>query len=87
MPFWHHNYAIFLVYRAKLKTGKIENSASFKICPYIVGKHLPSSKRWLIIGMDISVRDQEIPALNSTQIPEKSEKSGFFVGGPKILIF
>ena len=66
--------------------GKIENFSN-GICLSIVGKHLPSSKRWFIIWMDLSVPDREISVLNSTKIPEKSEKSEFFVGGPKISIF
>ena len=36
--------------------------------------------------MDVSVSDREISALNSNKILEKSEKSEFFVGGPKISI-
>ena len=37
--------------------------------------------------MDISVPDWEISGLNSTKIPEKSEKLEFFVKGQKISIF
>ena len=86
----HHDVIIiqFSMYIGlKLKTLYLWNSAIYKICSYIVGKHLPSSKRWFIIGMDMSVPDREISVLNSTKIPEKSEKSKFFVGGPKISIF
>ena len=70
----------------KLKTISLRQW-KLQICSYIVGKYLPSSKWWLIIGMDIPVYDQEISLLISTKIPEKSEKSEFFVGGPKISIF
>ena len=37
--------------------------------------------------MDVSVSDREISVLNIDKIPEKSGKSEFFVGGPKISIF
>ena len=37
--------------------------------------------------MDVSVPDREISVLNIDKIPEKSGKSEFFVGGPKISIF
>ena len=71
----------------KIKPLYFWNNLSHRICLYIVGKHLPSSKRWLIIGMHISAPDREISVLNIDKIPEKSEKSEFFVGGPKISIF
>ena len=71
----------------KLKMLYLWNIWSYKTLSYIVVKHLTSPKRWFIIGMDISVPDREISVLNSTKIPEKSEKSEFFVGGPKISIF
>ena len=35
------------------------------------------------IGMDISASNREIYALDSNKIPEKSEKSEFFVTGPE----
>ena len=75
-------FSIFL--GQNLKTLYLWNNASYRIRSFIVRKHLPSSKRWLIIRMDISAPDREISELNSNKIPEKSE---FFVGGPKISIF
>ena len=54
----------------KLKTLYLWNSATYKICSYIVGKHLPSSKRLFVIGMDMSVPDREITLLNSNKIPK-----------------
>ena len=74
-------FSIFL--GQNLKTLYLWNNASYRIRSFIVRKHLPSSKRWLIIRMDISAPDREISELNSNKIPEKSE---FFVGGPKISI-
>ena len=71
----------------KLKMLYLWNIWSYKTRSYVVGKHLTSSKRWFIIEMDISVPDREISVLNSTKIPEKSEKSEFFEGGPKISSF
>ena len=58
----------------KLKTLYLHNSARNKICSYIVEKHLPSSKRGLISGKDISVPDREISVVNSTKSSEESEK-------------
>ena len=78
-------FSIFL--GQKLKPLYLWNNLSHRICLYIVGKHLPSSKRWLINEMDVSVPDREISVLNIDKIPEKSGKSEFFVGGPKISIF
>ena len=75
-------FSIILV--QKLKTLYLWNNPSYRICSYIVGKHSPSSKRWLIIGMDISVLNREISMLNSNKVTEKSES---FVGGPQISIF
>ena len=37
--------------------------------------------------MGISVPDWEVSVLSSTKIRRKSEKSEFFMGGPKISIF
>ena len=78
-------FSIFL--GQKLKTSYFWKDASYRNCSYSVGKHLPSSKRWLIIRMDILVSDREISVLNSNKISEKTKKSEFFVGGPKISIF
>ena len=85
---WRHYDVIIMQFSMyigqKLKMLYLWNIWSYKTRSYIVGKHLTSSKRWFIIGMDISVPNREISVLNSTKIPEKSEKSEFFVGGPKI---
>ena len=89
-PGRHYDVIIMLFFRylgEKSKTLYPWKNASYRICSYIVGKHLPISKRWLIIGMDISVPDREISVLNSKKISKKSEKSKFFVGVPKISIF
>ena len=81
---WRHYDVIIMWFSIflgqKLKPLYLWNNLSHIICSYIVGKHLPSSKRWFIIGMDISSLGWEISVLNSTKIPEKSEKSEFFVG-------
>ena len=88
---WRHYDVIIMQFSMyigqKLKMLYLWNIWSYKTRSYIVGKHLTSSKRWFIIGMDISVPNREISVLNSTKIPEKSEKSEFFVGGPKISSF
>jgi len=54
----------------KSKTLYLLNNLSYRICSYFVGKHLQRSKRWLIIGMDISVPDRKISMLNSNKIPK-----------------
>ena len=59
------------------------NNVSYSICLYIVGKHLPSSKRWFTFRLDISVPAWEISVLKSTQIPEESENLEFVVGSKK----
>ena len=88
---WRHYDVIimqFSMYKGqKLKMLYLWNSWSYTICSYIVGKYLPSSKRWFIIEMDMSVPDREISVLNSAKIPEKSEKSQLFVGGLKMSTF
>ena len=54
---------------------------------HIIGKLTPSSKRWLIFEMDIAVPHWRNSDLSNTKIPQKSGKSGYLMGGPKILIF
>ena len=66
---WRHIYVIFHIFREK-----IVNFISHCKLQTLFIKNLPSSKRWLIIGMDISVPDRETFVLNNNKIPEKSEK-------------
>ena len=81
---WRHYDVIIMWFSIflgqKLKPLYLWNNLSHRICSYIVGKHLPSSKRWLINEMDVSVPDWEISVLNIDKIPEKSGKLEFFLG-------
>ena len=85
---WHHYdviimwFSIFLGQKTKILY--LWNYSRYRICSYVVQKHLPSFERWLMIGMDISVSDREISVLNSNKIPEKLE---FLVRGPKMSVF
>ena len=87
---WRH-YDVIIIWFSifvgqRLKTLYHWNNASYRICWYIVGNNLPSSKSRLIIWIDISVSNRVISVLNSKKIHEKSKKSEVSVGFQKFPI-